>query len=271
MHNAATRRTSRKRRASATTRRGSNISMLGKTIISSASSSPSPSPSPTSSSPTSSSSPSSLSLMKKKKKKKKKQKQKQDIQDQRGSVISTVTFAIDGEEEDDEEEEEVMTLTDGGNNKNEIGAEPLLDSFDSYIVVSVLTATASFAALFEANSEQQDNTNNNNNNNNNNNTYYMSLLHNISVLTCTICSLSGIYATVVFSFSSIYGRTAVGTGRIDIYEEFLKSTGSIRYKAFLMYLLSLILFIVLLVITATEKIDKEYRLYFLVYHYFYLY
>ncbi|OEU08144.1 hypothetical protein FRACYDRAFT_250373 [Fragilariopsis cylindrus CCMP1102] len=138
--------------------------------------------------------------------------------------------------------------------ENETGAEPLLDSFDAHIVVSVLTATASFAALFETNSQDEGTTRSSSS--------YMSLLHNVSVLTCSICSLSGIYATVVFSLSSIYGRAAVGTGRMDIYEEFLKSTETIRYKAFVMYLLSLILFIVLLVGTATEKIDQEYRIYF---------
>jgi len=72
--------------------------------------------------------------------------------------------------------------------------------------------------------------------------------------------LSGIYATVVFSFCSIYGRTAVGAGRYGVYKEFLRATGVIRYRAFLMYLLSLGSFIVLLVATATERIDKQYRI-----------
>ena len=156
--------------------------------------------------------------------------------------------------DDKDEEEEEEEVTPDGDTENETGAEPLLDSFDAHIVVSVLTATASFAALFETNSQDEGTTRSSSS--------YMSLLHNVSVLTCSICSLSGIYATVVFSLSSIYGRAAVGTGRMDIYEEFLKSTETIRYKAFVMYLLSLILFIVLLVGTATEKIDQEYRIYF---------
>ena len=156
--------------------------------------------------------------------------------------------------DDKDEEEEEEEVTPDGDTENETGAEPLLDSFDAHIVVSVLTATASFAALFETNSQDEGTTRSSSS--------YMSLLHNVSVLTCSVCSLSGIYATVVFSLSSIYGRAAVGTGRMDIYEEFLKSTETIRYKAFVMYLLSLILFIVLLVGTATEKIDQEYRIYF---------
>jgi hypothetical protein len=178
----------------------------------------------------------------------------------RGSVISTFTFADNEDEEDEMElrpnngETETETETETGGAAAE-QHEPLLDSFDSYIVVSVLTATASFAALFEA-------SNPNNENHADASSMTSIILHNISVLTCSICSLSGIYATVVFSFSSIYGRTAVGTGKIDIYEEFLINTEIIRYKAFLMYLLSLILFIVLLVITATTRIHNEYQLYF---------
>ena len=173
-------------------------------------------------------------------------------------ISDEITDKSEWEEEDNnddkDEEEEEEEVTPDGDTENETGAEPLLDSFDAHIVVSVLTATASFAALFETNSLDEGTTRSSSS--------YMSLLHNVSVLTCSICSLSGIYATVVFSLSSIYGRAAVGTGRMDIYEEFLKSTETIRYKAFVMYLLSLILFIVLLVGTATEKIDQEYRIYF---------
>ena len=140
---------------------------------------------------------------------------------------------------------------DDGDGFGKNGAEPLLDSFDSYIVVSVLTATASFAALFEANPGEHEHPR-------------MPILHNLTVLVCAICTLSGIYATVVFSFSSIYGRAAVGTGRMDVCETFLENTGPIRAKAFWMYLLSLVLFVVLLVFTATEKIDPDLRKPFLV-------
>lgn len=127
-------------------------------------------------------------------------------------------------------------------------AEPILDSFDSYIVVSVLTATASFAALFEASSDHTDHDD-----------LGTELLKILFVLTCSISSLSGMYATVVFSFSSIYGRTACGTGQADVYEEFLTNTGTIRYRAFLMYMLSLVSFMALLVATATQRIDPLYR------------
>ena len=128
----------------------------------------------------------------------------------------------------------------------EEGAESLLDSFDSYIVVSVLTATASFAALFEANLEDK-----------------FWGFHNAWVFICAICSLSGIYATVVFSLSSTYGRTAVGTGRVHIYETFYELTAVYRMRAFSMYLLSLVLFILLLIFTAVDRVEKRYRIPFL--------
>uniref|UniRef100_A0A7S4AN22 Uncharacterized protein n=1 Tax=Pseudo-nitzschia australis TaxID=44445 RepID=A0A7S4AN22_9STRA len=132
----------------------------------------------------------------------------------------------------------------------EEGAEPLLDSFDSYIVVSVLTATASFAALFEANLE-------------NNFFRRWPFMHNIWVTTCALCSLSGIYATVVFSLSSTYGRTAVGTGKVHIYETFLKSTSAYRSRAFRMYLWSLRMFVGLLIFTAVDRVEINFRLPFL--------
>jgi len=125
-----------------------------------------------------------------------------------------------------------------------------LDSFDSYIVVSVLTATASFEALFEGASEDGTEIEH---------TPFSSVMHALFVVLCSISSLSGIYATVVFSFCSIYGRTAVGAGRYTVYKEFLHATGVIRHRAFLMYLLSLISFLALLVATATERIEKKYR------------
>merc|ERR1712238_184744 len=102
-----------------------------------------------------------------------------------------------------------------------------LDSFDSYIVVSVLTATASFEALFEGATPDDEH-----------GLTFSSVIHALFVVLCSISSLSGIYATVVFSFCSIYGRTAVGAGRYTVYKEFLHAPGVIRHRAFLMYLLS---------------------------------
>ena len=134
---------------------------------------------------------------------------------------------------------------------NQKATEPRLDSFDSYIVVSVLTATASFAALLDDKPEGDKSLTQH------------PYARNAAIVLCAICSLSGIYSTVVFSFSSIYGRTAVGIGKMEAYKTFLQETGPLRYKAFCMYLLSLVLFIVLLVIAAADKIDESLQLPFL--------
>ena len=120
-----------------------------------------------------------------------------------------------------------------------------LDSFDSYIVVSVLTATASFAALLDDNPEGDKSLTQH------------PMARNIAIFICAICSLSGIYSTVVFSFSSIYGRTALGMGNVEACDAFLETTASMRKKAFYSYLMSLVLFIVLLVIAAVDKIDPQ--------------
>ena len=126
------------------------------------------------------------------------------------------------------------------------------DSFDSYIVVSVLTATASFAALLDDNPDHMNSLAKSN-----------PLAHNTAVLLGAVCTLAGMYATVVFSFSSIYGRTAIGNGRIRAYDGFLKATAGLREKAFRAYLLSLMLFIALLIIAATDKINASVRVPFL--------
>jgi hypothetical protein len=122
---------------------------------------------------------------------------------------------------------------------------PRLDSFDSYIVVSVLTATASFAALLDDNPEGDKSLT------------QRAMARNVAILLCAVCSLSGIYSTVVFSFSSIYGRTAIAMRKYEAYETFLASTAPMRKRAFFAYLLSLILFIVLLIIAAVDKIDPQ--------------
>jgi len=162
------------------------------------------------------------------------------------------SFEDDCEELYDEEFDEDYCEEDDGDSVREIDsepskpfAEPRLDSFDSYIVVSVLTATASFAALLDDNPEGAKSLT------------QKPLARNVAILICAICSLSGIYSTVVFSFSSIYGRTAIGMGNHRACESFLEATASTRKKAFYSYLTSLVLFIVLLIIAAMDKIDPQ--------------
>lgn len=138
--------------------------------------------------------------------------------------------------------------------------EPRLDAFDSYIVVSVLTATASFAAIIDDSSSD--------NNGSTETTITETTTHlarNLAILISATCSLSGIYATVVFSFSSIYGRTAVALGRFEAYQTFLQQTASLRKKAFYAYLMSLVLFIVLLIVTATDKMEDRFKVPFLMF------
>lgn len=128
------------------------------------------------------------------------------------------------------------------------GVEHRMDSFDSYIVVSVLTATASFAALFELNPDGT----------------RIAYYHDLEVVVCSLCTLLGIYATVVFSYSSTYGRTAVGTGRIQLYETFLEDTGPLRERAFKAYRWSLYMFMLLLILTAGARIVDRLQLPFVV-------
>lgn len=159
------------------------------------------------------------------------------------SDIEDSDIEKDDEEYCEQEEPTNSTVAPSKTNANANGTR--LDSFDSYIVVSVLTATASFAALLDDNPETDKSL------------AQRPIARNVAIFLCAICSLSGIYSTVVFSFSSIYGRTALGMGNDQACEAFLKATASMRKKAFHSYLMSLVLFVVLLVIAAVDKIDPQ--------------
>mmetsp|Transcript_20169 Transcript_20169/g.32525 ORF Transcript_20169/g.32525 Transcript_20169/m.32525 type:complete len:308 (-) Transcript_20169:162-1085(-) len=119
-----------------------------------------------------------------------------------------------------------------------------MDSFDSYITVSVLTATASFNCLQGLNLPAGAD-------------FGCVILYNLTSLIATACCLAGIYSTVVFSFSSIYGRTAVGLGRDTVYEEFLAKTGDLRRKGFEAYGFSLILLLSEILLVSAEHLDNH--------------
>jgi hypothetical protein len=169
---------------------------------------------------------------------------------------STTEYSSPTQDEDDRCDKVEVEV---GNNSI---TEPRLDAFDSYIVVSVLTATASFAAIID------DAPNDGGGDGSTETSIAKTTTHlarNLAILFSATCSLSGIYATVVFSFSSIYGRTAVSLGRFEAYQTFLQQTASFRKKAFYAYLMSLVLFIVLLIVTATDKMEDRFQVPFVVF------
>ena len=106
-----------------------------------------------------------------------------------------------------------------------------MESFDCYILVSVLTATASFSTLqaFEPLDDVRDSWIN----------HSLLILTQISAGMSTIC---GLYATVVFSLTVLYAKSAIGMNRDHMYQYFLKQTAVVRVRGFRAFSASLLSF-----------------------------
>jgi hypothetical protein len=156
------------------------------------------------------------------------------------------TDAGEGEEEcsilDDELIDELKKLGD---------LEPLerqlirLEGLEPYVLVSVLTATASYSTI---NSEE-----------------FISpegvvdwtaagLL--LSSLGSTLC---GLYSTITFSLSILYGKTALGMDREDKYLYFLDQTAGKRLRGFQAFKVSLLLFGVSILLLSVDKLPEQLR------------
>ena len=106
-----------------------------------------------------------------------------------------------------------------------------MESFDCYILVSVLTATASFSTLqgFEPLEDVHDCWINR----------PLLILTQISAGFSTIC---GLYATVVFSLTVLYAKSAIGMNRDHMYLYFMQKTASVRVRGFRAFSASLLSF-----------------------------
>jgi len=143
---------------------------------------------------------------------------------------------------DDELEEELKKLGD---------LEPLerqlirLEGLEPYVLVSVLTATASYSTIT---SEEfitdgvVDWTG-------------AGLL--ASALGSTLC---GLYSTIIFSLSILYGKTALGMDREATYFYFLDKTAVKRFRGFQAFSLSLLLFCTSILLLTIDKLPEEVRI-----------
>ena len=68
------------------------------------------------------------------------------------------------------------------------------------------------------------------------------ILPALFLLCGTAATLGGIYATIMFALCSLYGKTALGMDRDDMYAYFMKKTGPYRMRAFNGFTTSLLLF-----------------------------
>lgn len=129
--------------------------------------------------------------------------------------------------------------------------ETRLESMESYALVSTLTSSMSFGALLsftpsltsKALFHIQGATAK---------FLYKSMLLAIEVV-AGLSTLCGLYATLIFSLTILYGKSALGAERDVEYDEFLRSTVRARVHAFRSFTYSLGLFALLAMLVLVER------------------
>jgi Ca2+-binding EF-hand superfamily protein len=123
--------------------------------------------------------------------------------------------------------------------------EMRLEGFEPYILVSVLTAEGSFEMISEMNNVEWGDIRELLSTGDQPLWQVVLDLDWLSVATlfsAAFSTITGIYATTVFSLSMLYGKTALGLGRDAEYFKFMDATGLQRYKAFQSFSLALLSF-----------------------------
>lgn len=118
-----------------------------------------------------------------------------------------------------------------------------LEGLQPYVLVSVLTATSSYSTI----------------------TSTQIITDGVidwtgaglvaSALGSTLC---GIYSTITFSLSILYGKTALGLDREASYFYFLDKTANKRFRAFQSFSLSLLLFCMNILLLTIDKLSEPY-------------
>lgn len=131
-----------------------------------------------------------------------------------------------------------------------------LGGFEPYILVSVLTAQASFEEISDIEISWDK-------------VFKTSSLLDFSgeswysigiLLSAASATITGIYATVVFSLTILYGKTALGMDRDDDYYSFMDGTGLQRFRAFQAFTYSLFLFSISVLLEVTLRCPEIARL-----------
>jgi len=103
-----------------------------------------------------------------------------------------------------------------------------MEGLEPYVLVSVLSCTTSYGTITET-AMLKDGA--------------FDLLSSFLLITSTISTVLGIYSTVVFSMSILYGKTALGLDNDDAYYYFMKETSTQRLRGFQAFSYSLLLFV----------------------------
>jgi len=127
-----------------------------------------------------------------------------------------------------------------------------LQGLSTYIVVSGLTSAASIDVCFGLLDFSHA-------------TWEENIFYFITVISATLCGLTGIYSTVVFSLCVCYGNTAIGLNNDGGYDEFMNNTGPYRERAFRAYVASLCLFLLEIVLISSQQVPEAARYPYLVF------
>jgi hypothetical protein len=119
-----------------------------------------------------------------------------------------------------------------------------IQAWDEYVLVSILCTSISYGALqtFQLNPDHEGIF------------LYESVLKTMIQVVAGMAVLNGLYSTMVFSLSILYGRTALGLERDEQYDVFLDKTQDIRDAAFKAFSISLALFAILVVLVLSEDL-----------------
>uniref|UniRef100_A0A7S2YA25 Uncharacterized protein n=1 Tax=Entomoneis paludosa TaxID=265537 RepID=A0A7S2YA25_9STRA len=124
-----------------------------------------------------------------------------------------------------------------------------LESFEAYVLVSILTASASFALLCEMELSAYEEPFS---------TSYGACLATIFI--SGLSAIAGLHATIVFSLCVLYGKTALGLQKDLQYTQFVKDTAPQRVRAFNSFSASLLLFAIQVELMLCEKAPQSFRL-----------
>lgn len=116
-----------------------------------------------------------------------------------------------------------------------------LNSMDSYVLVSTLTASMSFGCLVSFRPATADRA-----------VLYRALCWCIQAVS-GLSALCGLYATIIYSLTILYGKSALGAERDREYDQFLRRTVRARVRGSRCFSLSLALFAVEAVLVLVER------------------
>lgn len=116
-----------------------------------------------------------------------------------------------------------------------------MEGLDPYVLVSVLTSTASYNTVCGIDLFPNG---------------YFDIMSTILLASSTASAICGIYSTTVFSMSVLYGKTALGLDKEDLYYKFMESTRENRIRGYKAFSASLLLFLVNIFLIAIDKLPE---------------